>query len=476
MMLQQPFGKSSRSALIFLTGGMLGAVAFGQSCAAGNELGTGGATDASSDGSSTSGPTTSSAGGTINSSSVGSSASGGSGGAGGEGGHGGPGSSSTSGATTTTGGVGGAASSSSSSVGGGVSSSTSGSSGSSGSGGSPPAGTVLMLAGGAQTILGGEFHPGTGWTTTVLSDATSDVPAIAEMSGGSAVGVIRSKSGGGELRYTSWTPGSWSAFKMIAPLQTTSSTPSIVPSGARADLTFRGDNTKHYYAAYTSGVWNPLAEPIQMMNAPQIQGPTPSSVTAIGSDTIVAFAGDNGELYDQTRTGGVWQGAHGHGLGNVVVVTPQITALNGGSVDLLVVFVNKSDSKLLFTTRSAGTWSASVLVDQNTFSADPISLVALPGGKAVLAFRGLDGKIYASRYNPNGAPVWSLPGPIANPNYATPSSPAITGGVGGADVELVFVNSADGAAYHTSLTNTTWSAPTLVGGTGLIHIGVSSSP
>ena len=335
---------------------------------------------------------------------------------------------------------------------------------------------MLLLAGGGPTILSGEFHPGTGWTTTVLNDATADGLAIANISGSSAVGVIRSKSGGGELRYASWSPGSWTAFKMIAPLETTSSTPSIVASGARADLTFRGDNTKHYYAAHTFGVWTPLAEPIQLMNAPQIQGPTPSSVTAIGSDTIVAFAGDNGELYDQTRTGGVWQGAHGHSLGNVVTVTPQVIALNGGFADLLIVFVNKSDSKLLFTTRSAGIWSASVQVDQNTFSADPVGLVALPGGKAALAFRGLDGKIYASRYDPNGAPVWSLPGPIANPNYATPSSPAITGGVGGVDAELVFVNSADGGAYHTSLTNTTWSAPTLVGGSGLTHIGVSSAP
>jgi hypothetical protein len=296
------------------------------------------------------------------------------------------------------------------------------------------------------------------------------------MSGGAAVGVIRSKSGGGELRYTSWTPGSWTAFKTIAPLETTSSTPSIVPSGTRTDLAFRGDNTKHYYAAYTSGVWAPLAEPIQLMNAPQVQGPTPSSVTAVGSDTIVAFAGDDGELYDQTRTGGVWQGAHAHSLGNVVTVTPQIIALNGGSADLLVVFVNKSDAKLLFTRRSVGAWSAPVPIDQNTFSADPVGLAALPGGKAALAFRGLDGKVYTSRFDPNGAPQWSVPGPIANPNYATPSSPAITGGIGGMDAELVFVNSADGAVFHSRLSNATWSSPMMIAGAGASYVGVSSSP
>jgi hypothetical protein len=479
-MLQQFSSKSrrsvaSRSAIVFLLGGMLGAIVFGQSCAAGNELGTGGTADASSDDSSSAGPTTSSAGGTTGTSSGSST----SGGTGGEGGHGGAGSSSTSGVTAASSSTSNAATSSSSGIGGGASSSAtggSGSSGSSGSGGSSPTGTVLLLAGGGQTILGGEFHPGTGWTTTVLNDATSDGPSIAEMSGSAAVGVIRSKSGNGELRYTSWTPGSWTAFKMIAPLETTSSTPSIFPSGARADLAFRGDNTKHYYAAYTSGAWAPLAEPIQLMNAPQIQGPSPSSVTAIGSDTIVAFAGDDGELYDQTRTGGVWQGAHGHALGNVVIVTPQIAALNGGFADLLVVFVNKSDSKLLFTKRAAGSWSVPMPIDQNTFSTDPVGLAALPGGKAALAFRGLDGKVYASRYDPNGAPVWSVPGPIANPNYATPSSPAIAGGVGGMDAELVFVNSADGAAYHTRLASMTWSPPILVGGVGATHVGVTSSP
>ena len=371
--------------------------------------------------------------------------------------------------------MGGASSSSSSGEGGGASTS-SGSSGSSGGGGSPPTGTVLLLAGGGQAILGGEFHPGTGWTTTALNEATSDGPVIAAMSGGAAVGVIRSKSSGGELRYTSWTSGSWTAFKMIAPLETTSSTPSIFPSGGRADLTFRGDNTKHYYAAYTSGLWAPLAEPIQLMNVPQIQGPTPSSVTAIGSDTIIAFAGDNGELYDQTRTGGVWQGAFGHSLGNVVTLTPQIIALKGGASELLVVFVNKSDAKVLFTKRSAGIWSAPVPIDPNTFTADPVGLTAVSGGKAALALRGLDGKIYTSRYDPSSTPVWSMPGPVASPNYATPSSPAMAGGVGGADAELVFVNSADGAAYHTRLTNTTWSTPMLVGGVGATHVGVTSSP
>jgi hypothetical protein len=263
---------------------------------------------------------------------------------------------------------------------------------------------------------------------------------------------------------------------MIAPLETTSSTPSIFSSGARADLTFRGDNTKHYYAAYTSGVWTPAAEPIQLMNVPQIQGPTPSSVTAIGSDTIIAFAGDNGELYDQTRTGGAWQGALGHSLGNVVALTPQITAMNGGASELLVVFVNKNDAKVLFTKRSAGAWSVPVPIDQNTFTTDPVCLVALPGGKAALALRGLDGKIYTSRYDPSSALLWSVPGPIASPNYVTPSSPSMAAGVGGADAELVFVNSADGAAYHTRLTNTTWSAPMLVGGVGTTHVGVTSSP
>jgi hypothetical protein len=107
-------------------------------------------------------------------------------------------------------------------------------------------------------------------------------------------------------------------------------------------------------------------------------------------------------------------------------------------------------------------------------SAEPPALVAVSGGGAVTAFRGLDGNVYAARYTP-GAPIpWSAPAGIATPNYATPSAPALAPGAFGMDAELAFIDAATGAALHTRLSGSSWSPPTTVGGTALGHVVIAT--
>ena len=368
--------------------------------------------------------------------------------------------------TTTSAGSGGA--------GGGTTTGTGGASGSGGAGGAAPAGTVLLFAGGGPKMVGGEFHPGSGWTSTVFNEASSDGPAIALTGPSSAVTVIRSTQNGGELRFATWTPGSFSAFATIAAGVTTRATPWLAGSGGRADLVFHGDNFKHYFGEHQAA-WAPIAEPVGGVAA-QSFGPSPASIALLGSNTVVSYAGQNGDLFDQTRSGGAWQAANPHGLGDVVTLTPALVALSAPGPDLLVVFVRKSDSKILFTTRTGNVWSAPAVTDEGSFSADPVALAALPGGAAVAAFRGLDGEIYFTRFTPGAAPPWSIPGPLATPNFSTPSSPALAPGVGGADAELAFANGSDGLAYHSRLTNMAWSAPVAVGGSMVTRVALTSAP
>jgi hypothetical protein len=322
-------------------------------------------------------------------------------------------------------------------------------------------------------VLAGEFHPGGSWSATSLSSTTDKAPGIAITGASTAVGVIRNTTFGNEVAYTTWAPGSFQAFTSIANLVTTQAAPSIVASGTRADVTFLGDNNKHYYAAHVA-TWSPTAEAVGGVAA-QSFGPSAAGITAIGSDTIVAYAGNNGDLFDQTRTGGVWLAATAHNLGNVVTLTPAIIAPTTGPA-LMVVFVRSSDSKIVFTTRTGNVWTAPTPVDVNSFTADPVALAALPGGEAILAFRGLNQGIYFTRYNPVGAPLWSPPQPVAVPNVTSPSRPALAPGVGGVDAELAFVNGVDGMAYHARLTGMTWSAPVAVGGTLLTTIAIASAP
>jgi hypothetical protein len=332
-------------------------------------------------------------------------------------------------------------------------------------------GVLVMLAGGGATVLAGEYHPGAGWMTTTLTDATTDGPAIALTSSTSAIGIIRSTSNGGELRSTDWAPpGSWLSFTAVSATVTTRATPAIAASGTSAAAVFQGNDFKHYFALH-GATWSPVAEPVGG-TAAQSFGPSPAAITALGADVVIANAGNNGDLYDQTRTGGAWMTANGHGLGSVVTLTPAIITPTAGP-ELMIAFVRKTDARIVYTTRTGGIWTAPAQIDVNALTNDPVSLVALPAGRAVAAYRGQDGKLYASRFDPAATPVWSPPAAVFTPNVATPSTPALAVGLAGADAEMVYIDGAGGAAKHTSLTGTTWSVPVTIGGAGLTHAAVS---
>jgi hypothetical protein len=142
--------------------------------------------------------------------------------------------------------------------------------------------------------------------------------------------------------------------------------------------------------------------------------------------------------------------------------------------DLLIVFIQSS--QVFWTARSGAIWTAPAPIEMNALTGDPVALAALPNGRAVTAFRGLDGKLYASRYNPMQAPPWSTPAGIATPNYTIPSSPALAPGTGGYDAEMAFIDSATGAAYHSRLLNSSWSPPSPIGGTALTYVALTSWP
>jgi hypothetical protein len=332
---------------------------------------------------------------------------------------------------------------------------------------------VLLLAGGGTKVLAGEFHPGVAWAVTQLSSTTDKAPGIAMTGANSATGVIRNTTVGNEVAYTTWAPGSFQAFTSIASGVTTQAAPSIAASGSRADVAFLGDDNKHYYAARLVA-WNPIAEAVGGV-ASQSFGGSPAAVAALGSDTVVAFVGSNGDLYDQTRTGNAWLVASAHNLGNTLALQPSMIAPTTGP-SLMIAYVRSTDAKILFTTRTGSVWTAPALIDPNSFTADPVALTALPGGEAVLAFRGLDQAIYFSRYTPGSVPLWSPPGPLVTPNVTTTSRPALAAGVGGVDAEIGFINAVDGKAYHARLTGTSWSAPVSLGGAQLTNVAITSAP
>jgi hypothetical protein len=156
-----------------------------------------------------------------------------------------------------------------------------------------------------------------------------------------------------------------------------------------------------------------------------------------------------------------------------VSITPSIIVPTSGP-SRLIVFVRSTDARIVYTTRTNSIWTTPVAIDANAFSNDPVSLISLANGGALVAFRAQNGVPYFSRYTPGGAPAWSQPAQVVG--ITTPSTPALASGIGAHDAEVALVDAGTGSVEYASLTGLTWSAPVSVGGNGLTHVAIASSP
>ena len=237
-------------------------------------------------------------------------------------------------------------------------------------------------------------------------------------------------------------------------------------------LVYQGVDYKHRYAAHLAD-WAPTAEAVG--GAQQSFGPSPATVAAVGADLVVAFAGNDHDIYDQIRTAGAWQGGVAHGLGDATLVTPSIAALAAGP-ELLVVWARTADAQVFASARSAGAWSAPTPVP-SALTKLPVAVAAIPGGGAVFAFHGTDDELYWSRFSPGGVPAWSAPVKVDAGGVALPpgSTPALAPGVSGADAEIAWIDAATGGARHARLSGQAFGAIETIGGSGLTRITIATA-
>ncbi|NUP09576.1 MAG: hypothetical protein HOW73_26320 [Polyangiaceae bacterium] len=336
-----------------------------------------------------------------------------------------------------------------------------------GEGGMADDGQLVLMALGDSGVFAGSFTPSTGWDTETLAGDPIDPsarPAVVMRGPDDALALFRGDAGA--LAFSTFDGLGWSMPDDVGAAITTRAAPSVTANAAQVFAVFQGDDFKHYFAVYTAS-FNPDDE---MVGNPQSFGPFPASIALASGQPIVTFAGDNHDLFDQTRTGGTWGAASPHGLANVFT-TPAIVPLDQGP-ELLVVF-NRQDSTIAFTTRTAGVWSSPADLP-DALTTDPVTLAPMAGGRAVAAFRGTNGMAYASVYDPSGAPVWSDPVGIAA--AATPTPPAVATGAGGADAELVYVSTQTGSAMHSRLVSGQWSNPASIGGSALGSVAIAARP
>jgi hypothetical protein len=344
--------------------------------------------------------------------------------------------------------------------------------------------TVLLLAGSpTANLLTGTFQIGSGWTTATLADIASFGIALTLDSTGRGVGVYASSTNtiNNVVMSTVWSNGSWGVPSAISASAVARSQPYVDATGGTTSHLVYQDSTYHYWYLGYSGTWS---GPQPMGTASnQSFGPFAATIAARGADATAAFfEGANGSNVNfataSDLTGGTWQGKV-YVAGNTIggnssgIVVPAAVIPLGAQPDLLMIYV-QSDSKIMFTIRTSGLWSAPVYIT-NGFTNDPVALAPLPGGGAILAFRGIDTPsahyLYWSVYS-GGA--WSTVAPFSTPNVAIDTSPAVTHGIGGDVAEIAYVGS--GQAYHARLQGSAWSSPVMVGGGSLSGVAIAAAP
>ena len=314
---------------------------------------------------------------------------------------------------------------------------------------------IAVLGGGAASAFFASSSGLSAWTTSTIPGSVAAAPALATFGPTGFTGAYVGTDG--VLRATS---GNLSA-------QPARATPALVPIATTLHLLYQGTDFKYWHGTLTGATWDAANDPVGGSGAAQSFGPQAASGAAAGGKLVAVQVGDDGKLYAQTLDG-TWQAAVDTGARAEKTVPPRVVAMNGGTAELMAVFVTPGQFKLTSVTRTGGTWSFNTLmVDPNAYTSEPFTLAALGGGRAILAWRGADGRGYTSRYTP-ATSSWSAPAAVSATTTApsVASAPAVIAGICGADAIAAYAESgAGGSAKIASLTGATWSSPIAVPGT-----------
>lgn len=354
----------------------------------------------------------------------------------------------------------------------------------SGDTGSPPgdsgscSSTMALLAMGGSALAEATFSGGT-WsaaTLVVLGGAAAPaLPALVPFNGGYLGAFVTS---GAQLDWTAYT-GSWSAPARLG-TKTAQGTPALAVTGTTALAVYwggAGDGT--YYSGTYTGSWDMGDDLVEADGGAQSFGSSGPVAAGVGSSVVAVQAGTNGTLYDQAWTAGAWQAASAHaGTAVVPTISPAVVALQGGTADLMIVYVRSSntDYHLMYTTRTSGAWSTPAEVYDTSSSVAYTelapTLAALPGGGAMVVWQGGNNMPYESTYTAGTG--WAAPVQIASTTVM--SVPVVAQGVCGATAIVGFVQTG-GQVEVTSLSGSTWSSPTAISGaTGMVSVALASRP
>jgi hypothetical protein len=323
---------------------------------------------------------------------------------------------------------------------------------------------LLTVFGGGSASIAGERDLESGASkTTPWQEQSLDAIGLASDGTGTGLCVLRSNTNG-ELRVAFHTAGAWSPTgQTLTSLEaglTSQGGPQVAGAGGVGHLVYKGSDGFYYYGRVQNQIWVTKKEAITA-GGTHSSGPSAPAVAAIGNAPVIAFVGADGVFYDQSRSGGAWSLATPHPIaGKAATATPGIVALDSGP-DLVAVFASEGGS-MQWLSRKGGVWTSPQAIE-GAVSLDQPSLAPLPGGGALLAYRGTDQRLYTARLSTGDAPTWSTPVSGAgsgNPLLLVP--PAVTRGGKGAEAEMIYVDNLN-SVYSTRLVAGAWMAPAFAG-------------
>jgi hypothetical protein len=360
---------------------------------------------------------------------------------------------------------------------------------------------IIVLGGNnAAGILGASYAPSaaaevTGsWATSgaVLSGTkTLDTVALAINKLGQGVGMVRVAAAGGtnnEVQYTTWTTGSpptWAAFANIGGSAKTDLAPTLASTpGGNVHAAYRINGDTHFNFAIFNVSWNPTAENVGV-NPAQSAGVAPPCLAELpgGNDTLVYINGVGTPygLFSRDRVASVWAAEQTVAGAGSKLNAPTVVAMTAGASELLAAYVDNASGKIFYTFRTGGSWSAPASLTALALTTTlPVSIEALPNGKAVIAFNS-GNKLYVSFYD--GA-AWSTPVSIF-PAVNIAGAPTVAHGVASVVAELVYIDSAGNSnkLFHTRCPSlgaggncTAWSAAVKISDTAMDSVTIATAP
>jgi hypothetical protein len=334
--------------------------------------------------------------------------------------------------------------------------------------------TAAVVAGGTGSIAASVFESGQWGAASTLGGSASARPAVAAIAGGFQA--VIEESGSGALVSTTYATTSWSPLSAVG-AATAMDAPALAPIATDLHLVYQGKDFKFYHGIYTGGSWQTTNDPVGG-SATQAFGPSGPAAAAQGTNLVTAQSGQDNVVYTDVWST-TWQSAQAlTGSSVESAFRPTLVALAGGTSDLLVVYLRKTDRHLMYAAHTGGTWQTpSEIYDVATnvaFSNDPVSIAPLTGGGAIVAFRGTDQKPYYATWD-GGGNGWTAPAAMTS-GATLASPPALAAGVCGADAFAAYVDT-NGATSVLTLSGGAWSAPqSIAGATGATYVGIATSP